>query len=79
MKLGIITLLFFGEVFLIGGMFYLFQEIMGWIAPTFVIEHAAAYALAGLIWSALPAIALLGLIVKYSRKDQPPTYTGGYF
>ena len=78
MNLGVKILLFFAEVFLCGGMFYLFQEIFGWIAPTFIVYHTAAYALGLFIWTALPGIVLLGLIIKYSKRDIPPTFTGGY-
>lgn len=79
MNLALKVMLFFGELFLAGGMFYLFQEIMGWIQPAFIVVHTSAYAIACLIWVALPCLALFGLILRHTRKDEPPTYTGGYF
>ena len=79
MKLAVKLVLVIGEILLTGAMLYLFTEVMDWISPNFVIDHYTAYLLGAFIWSALPAIALIGIILRYMRKDEPPTYTGGYY
>lgn len=79
MNVGLKVAAFFGEIALIGIFLYLFTQVMDWISPSFVVYHYEAYVLAGFIWSAIPAIVLFGLIIKYARKDDPPTYTGGYY
>ena len=75
MNVGLKVAGFFGEIALIGFFLYLFNEVTGLIMPNFIIYHTAAYAIGAFVVAAIPAIALFGLILKYARKEKPPTRT----
>ena len=78
MNVAIKVVLFLAEVLVIGGMYALFANVVNFISPTFPVEHPEAYVVIAFCWTALPAVVLLGLIIKYVRKEEH-VYHGGYF